>query len=167
MRVGLNIAQSVELSGGNDVIEIFGLGSCVAIFLAVPGRLMTGAHVLLPGPPKEGEDHLPGKYVTTAVPHLVSFITAHGLALSRVRAAVVGGAMAFSFSGVRPQLSIGSANVAGALQLLEERGIEVDQVEAGGSAARHVLASVGTGTVKVTVREPRLQSAAPNPAATT
>src|SRR5437867_6538447 len=74
-------------------LAIYGLGSCVAIFL-LDGESRVGgmAHALLPDEPPPEPAHRHGRYVPAAVRVLIAELQANGARRRRLRAKLVGGA---------------------------------------------------------------------------
>ncbi|MDA8345074.1 MAG: chemotaxis protein CheD [Thermaerobacter sp.] len=111
---------------------IFGLGSCIAVYLYAPGTSATAlAHVVLPE--SQGRPGEPGRYADTAVPALVAGLRSLGHEPHRLRAAIAGGAAVLGFTS-----EIGQQNIRAVRRYLEDFGIPVVQDDTGGIRGRSV-----------------------------
>lgn len=127
-------------------VQMIGLGSCVGVFLVVPGTAVAAAHVLLPA--SGGTiGARPGKFADTAVPELVRLLAQAGFARSRMKATLVGGAQILSFGSNQPEFDIGRRNVAAVRAALERARIGITVDETGGTSARSVRISVARGAI--------------------
>jgi chemotaxis protein CheD len=111
---------------------VFGLGSCVALYLYAPGRPESAlAHVVLPkNPGRSGE---PGRYADTAVQALVGEMQALGLSMTDLRASIAGGAELLGLSN-----NIGQSNVLAVKEALALHGVLLMEENTGGSQGRTV-----------------------------
>ncbi len=111
---------------------IFGLGSCIALYLFAPGSTATGlAHVVLPR--SQGRNEEPGRYADTAAPALLESMRTLGYTPSRLRAAIAGGAAVLGFTS-----EIGQQNIRAVRESLERLGIPIVHDHTGGSQGRSV-----------------------------
>ena len=120
-----------------DQLCVFGLGSCVAVFLYAPGAsAVAAAHVVLPKSPGTGDAGTvePGRYADQAVPLLVAEMAKAGVLRSTVRAAIAGGAAVLGFTS-----AIGEQNIQAVRRELELQHIQVEQEDVGGTRGRSVL----------------------------
>lgn len=132
-------------------LVIYGLGSCVAIFLHEPGRLLGGlAHVLLPSSAAGAGRGPAGKYAETAVAAMIGEILEAGGRRDRLVAKVAGGAHMFSAPGVSERETLGERNIRAALESLGREGVEVGGLDIGGSYGRTVLADASSGILRIT-----------------
>ncbi len=116
---------------------VYGLGSCVAVFLYAPGAPAVGlAHVVLPRSPglNGGESAEPGRYADQAVPRLVTELAKAGVRQTALRAAIAGGAAVLGFTS-----AIGEQNVQAVREQLRGFGIPIEQEDVGGQRGRSVL----------------------------
>ncbi|MEO1062715.1 MAG: chemotaxis protein CheD [Actinomycetota bacterium] len=144
----VGIGQVVTSSVAGDRIDMLGLGSCVGIFLHAPG-FVAAAHCLLDQAKGRTAD-TPGKFVDTAIPHLLSLSARAGYPVNKLTASIAGGAQIFAFSGGRPELEIGARNIDAATVLLRKNRIRVATDDTGGSTPRRALMIVGQETLQVT-----------------
>ncbi|MEM9712580.1 MAG: chemotaxis protein CheD [Actinomycetota bacterium] len=153
----VGIGQIVTSSTAGDRIDMLGLGSCVGIFLHAPGYV-SAAHCLLDAAKGRSTD-TPGKFVDTAVPHLLALSEKAGVAGRRLTASIAGGAQIFAFSGGRPELEIGARNIEAATGLLRKRGIRIATNDTGGTTPRRAIMVVGEERLVVTHQAARAAAA--------
>jgi chemotaxis protein CheD len=143
----VGIGQVVASSTVGDQVDMLGLGSCVGVYFAAT-NFVVAAHCLLDR--SNGRDGAsPGKFVDTAIPHLLTIADRAGFGPSRLVASIAGGAQIFAFSGGRPELEIGARNIEAAKQLLRESRIRVDIDDTGGTTPRRASMVVGEGRLVV------------------
>lgn len=124
------------------------LGSCVGIALWDP-RLMIGgmAHVMLPAAPSSDFAGRRHRFADLAVPDLFERMIDLGAGRRRIVAKIAGGASMFrGESGID---TIGDRNVAAVRNQLERAGVPVVAADTGGSHARTIELSPGTGILLV------------------
>ncbi len=144
-RFVVGIGQTAVAEDPGDTIEMIGLGSCAGIFVVAPGKVAVAAHSLL-AQPRNGEViKQPGKYVQTAVPFLAEQISKLGIAKSRCRVWVVGGAQMFTFGADSESAGIGERNTDLAAKLLREHGFRPDTSFVGGTNARRASLDLESG----------------------
>lgn len=128
----------VKIGSGNDMLRAI-LGSCVGIGLLWRRRGIYGmAHCLLPEPPQApaGEG---AKYVTGAVPTLLSMMELDRRHEDEVEAVIAGGAcMVHHVTPPRHGL-IGEQNARMAQRLLADTRIKIVHVEVGGESGRQLV----------------------------
>ncbi|WP_109125888.1 chemotaxis protein CheD [Dyella sp. C11] len=125
----------VKVGSGTDVLRAI-LGSCVGIGLLWRKRgLYAMAHCLLPEPPQApaGEG---AKYVTGAVPTLLSMMEVGRSQQDEVEAVIAGGACMVQHATPPRHGLIGEQNARMAQRLLAETKIKVVHVEVGGESGR-------------------------------
>lgn len=144
-RYVVSIGQTAVATDPGDVIEMIGLGSCAGIFISVPGKIAVAAHSLLAQPRNGEAPEQPGKYVETAVPFLLGELAKAGVAKTRCKAWVVGGAQMFTFGGNSDSAAIGERNTALAAALLRKHGFRPDTTYVGGNVARRASLVFETG----------------------
>ncbi len=146
----------------SDHIRAIGLGACVGICLFDPiAGVGAMVHVVLPHIPvmpptiqtKRPLPHLPGKCADTALPHVIGLLEQSGAVISRVRAAIVGGAQIFSQansgSSIISRLEIGPRNVVAVKAALAKAKIPLVAENVGGHCGRTVTLEVSSGRVMV------------------
>lgn len=128
----------VKVGSGNDVLRAI-LGSCVGIGLLWRKRgLYAMAHCLLPEPPQApaGEG---AKYVTGAVPTLLSMMGLERTRQDEVEAVIAGGACMVQHATPPRHGLIGEQNTRMAQQLLAQTRIKLVHVEVGGQSGRQLV----------------------------
>ena len=156
------IAQGEHATGStpDEVISTI-LGSCVAVCLWDPERLVGGMnHILLPES-KTGSAGM-DRFGGAAMEFLVNDLVKRGADRQRLRAKVFGGASMLSAKS-----DIGARNAAFAEAYLDAEGIPCDAENTGGTSARQVRFWPHSGQAKMRfVRaEPTPAPAPPAPAA--
>ncbi|HEY5517722.1 MAG TPA: chemotaxis protein CheD [Coriobacteriia bacterium] len=124
------------------------LGSCVGVALWDPRVRVGGlAHVMLPtalGSAQTGRRH---RFADIAVPALVERMVDLGAGRRRMVAKLAGGAS--MFRGESGTDTIGDRNVAAVRDQLERAGVPVSAADTGGSHARTIELSPGTGILLI------------------
>jgi len=142
-----------EAPGG---LAIYGLGSCVAVFIHRSGARGGGAggngglaHILLPEPPRDAPPSGGGAFAALAIPAMVEALRGLGCRRRELRAKVTGGAHMFSF-GASERETLGERNIRAALQALSKESIVVAGMDIGGSYGRTLVADLTSGAVRIT-----------------
>ena len=121
------------------------LGSCVSAVMWSP-RLQLGAisHCLLPARPDNphGTRHSEGHYVDEAFRWMTQRLSEHGCRLMEVDVSLAGGASA-------NDISIGGANVARAVALVEAAGMRLIQQDTGGRVVRRLTFNLTDGCLTI------------------
>ncbi len=139
-------------------LAIYGLGSCLAIFLHERERRIGAlAHILLPAPLPDAPRGPAGKYADTAIAAMLGQILQMGGQRECLVAKVAGGAHMFGASAAPERETLGERNLRAALEGLRRESVEVVGMDIGGSYGRTVVADASTGTVRITSlkREPK------------
>ena len=134
-----------------DVLDAYGVGSCVVVCMYDPIALMGGMlHALLPAAVNgsKGTGSL-AKFVDQGIPLLINALVQRGAAPSRLIAYLCGGARMFADPGLDGLASVGERNVHAAEDALQRAGIEIVAQAAGGRIGRTVKLHVATGLVSV------------------
>lgn len=132
---------------GHGLIRTTGLGSCVGVTLFDPLLKLAGlAHVMLPSSSiaREGALNI-AKYADTAVPELVSKLSALGASQSRLVAKMAGGSQMFTFAGTGDSMRIGPRNVESCKAMLSQLGIPLLAEDTGGNYGRTIELDCETG----------------------
>ncbi|PLX82755.1 MAG: chemoreceptor glutamine deamidase CheD [Desulfuromonas sp.] len=151
LRVGI---AELRVDRAPSVLACYGLGSCVAISLYDPELCIGGvAHALLPGPVEDQVVDRPGKFVSTAVGHLVDELLRHGAEQGRLQAKLCGGASMFQGFGGGSGDSIGERNLGAAKKSLAAYGIPIVAADVALDFGRTMEFDLATGMMRVrTVR---------------
>ncbi|MBC8351599.1 MAG: chemotaxis protein CheD [Planctomycetes bacterium] len=123
------------------------LGSCIGVTLYHPrARVGAMAHIVLPR--SSGRTGPPGKFVNTAVPHMIELLEDAGAKVFGMVAKLAGGANMFKATG---PMQVGTANIAAVRELLSELGIRIAGEHLGGAKGRRVTFDPVTGDVIVEI----------------
>jgi chemotaxis protein CheD len=119
------------------------LGSCVSVCLFDPTRLAGGMnHFLLPSSRKGEPESL--RFGDTATVVLLEKLLAMGCRLENITAKIFGGSALFRGKD-RYAESLGAKNVAAAIHLMENAGIQIVAQETGGDHGRKVVFDTDDG----------------------
>lgn len=141
----LNIAMD------GKVLKTTGLCSCVGITLFDPVTKIAGmAHVMLPTSEiaREATINL-AKYADTAIPELMSQMTAAGAVMKRAVAKMAGGAQMFAFAGQSDSMRIGPRNVESCLEMMVRYSIPVFGQDTGGNYGRTIEFDSNNGVLTI------------------
>lgn len=128
----------VRTGQGNDILRAT-LGSCVGIGLLWRERGIYGlAHCLLPEAPQPAVE-ASAKYVTDAVPSLLSLMEIPTAKKRQVEAVIAGGACMVQHQTPPRHGLIGEQNARMAQRLIAATGIRVVHVDVGGECGRQLL----------------------------
>jgi chemotaxis protein CheD len=121
------------------------LGSCVGIGLLWRERAIYGlAHCLLPEAPHRPEAPdvslgIGAKYVTQAIPSLLSLMQVQRASYGALEAVLAGGANMVHYERRPAHAPIGEQNVRTAQRLLDALGVRVVHADVGGDSGRQLL----------------------------
>jgi chemotaxis protein CheD len=138
-------------AGGSDaVLATLGLGSCVAVALFDPERVVGGmAHILLPSRSLSRATDNPGRFPQMALPLLLDQMLALGADRRGLTARLVGGASMFANLVPAGSMQMGDRNVIAVREVLNQLAIPIVGEEVGGTFGRSVWFTVSTGQVMV------------------
>ena len=148
-RIVVGIGEMGVSKHPGAVIVTHALGSCVAVCIWDPVAGVAGLlHILLPdskiNPERAAQQ--PGAFADTGIPLLFHTAYSQGAVKSRCRVQLIGGAEVTITGGQ----AIGKRNVLAARAMLWRNGVKVEREVTGGSQARSVWLSAGSGEVQVT-----------------
>jgi chemotaxis protein CheD len=136
----------------DDVLVVYGVGSCVVVGLYDPAIHIGGIlHALLPGVnwQRQSVTGKPTKYVDQGVPLLVEVMTSLGARKNRLVAYLCGGAQVINAPGFSNTFSIGERNVLAARMALHGVGLDVNSEMTGGRVGCTIRLHVANGKVTV------------------
>ncbi len=145
----------VRVGRNNDVLQTFGIGSCVAVVLYDPACGIAGmVHAMLSA---EGAATVqlaahPLRFVERAIPSLLETLQREGAQRRRLIAFLAGGARMFATYS-DPSNAIGPRNVEAARKTLRDLGIAIRQEDTGGTRGRNLLFAIATGTPTTETRQ--------------
>ena len=123
------------------------LGSCIGLALYDLTHQVAGlAHVVLPRSP--GDTDVPGKFVDTAVPVLLTEMKRLVGRTIMPTARIVGGANMFATDVVR---TIGQQNIEASEQVLEQMGIPIVGRHCGGEKGRRMTVNTTSGLITIEI----------------
>lgn len=152
---------AVCVETGPAEMTAYAIGSCIALCLydAASG-IGAMAHILLPSGSYSGFENtnidVSTKYADHALADALIKMTRKGATPSKIRAAMVGGAVMFPHGDVKA-LHIGEMNAASVMQELEKKGIPLDYAVTGGKKARTVAFRIPGNRFEeqLTIQSPR------------
>lgn len=140
-----------KVGGAGDTLLTIGLGSCVAVMLHDREATVGGlAHVLLPSPSLSRREQNPGKFPQSAIPLLVSAMTAAGANPKRITARIAGGASMFQNLQPSGTIQMGERNAVAVRNVLGELTIPLVGSAIGGDYGRTVRFFISDGRIEVT-----------------
>jgi chemotaxis protein CheD len=126
----------LAVAGGGALLRTVGLGSCVAVIILAPSQKLAAlAHCMLP---EAADDNVPGKYVNSAVPELLSALATRG-ATAPYSAILVGGASMFANHPHQTLRDIAGSNLDAARAALMDVSIPIRAEATGGNVGRSVI----------------------------
>jgi len=135
----------------DDILVVYGVGSCVVVGLYDPSTHIGGIlHALLPGVNWQRQSvGKPTKFVDQGVPLLIEAMTVLGAKKSRLVTYLCGGAQVINAPGFNGTFSIGERNVLAARMALHGAGLEVKYEMTGGRVGCTVRLHIADGQVTV------------------
>lgn len=123
------------------------LGSCVAIILWHPERLIGGmCHFLLPTRTRAAGDSLDGRYGDEAVEAMVSTLRTLGADPAQFHAHLYGGADTMP-EGTNLKFNVGERNIEMGWSLIDRHGFQLQGVDVGEDVPRTVTLTLASGEV--------------------
>lgn len=146
----VNIGE-VKIGSMGDVLKTT-LGSCVGIAFLWQEKEMCGlAHCLLPEGESSHHHVLGAKYVTQAIPSLISLMKIKDESdKKQIEVFLIGGANMME-QLLQSHSNIGIMNVHVAKKLLKEKGFKIKSEEIGGKHGRHVTIDCSTCKVHISL----------------
>lgn len=151
----IGVGEYVVSDDVEDVLKIYGLGSCIGLVMYCPDAHVLGvAHILLPSSQINLElgKISPAYFVDTGIDAMLkSICTDYGCLKQNIITYIYGGAEA-SRSG-DDMFNIGSRNIDSAKQKLREHQLKFKECDTGGKFSRTIEVKVIDGAVKLTKRQ--------------
>jgi chemotaxis protein CheD len=123
------------------------LGSCVGIGMLWPRKNSVAlAHCLLPHSPEAGTRH-GARYVSQAVPSLLTLLGVRREERAEITVILAGGANMFGPAGVSS--GVGASNIAAAHKVLAEYGMAVQHEATGGRRGRTIRVDARDGSYSI------------------
>ncbi len=143
------IGEIVVSADPDDVLVVYGLGSCVVIGLYDPLAQVGGIlHALLPT--QNGYNNGSGKatkFVDQGLPLLLDSLVTLGAIPIRLKAYLCGGAQMVTGPGINDIINIGQRNVLAAKMALQAAGLKVQTQATGGHIGRTIKLYLANGQV--------------------
>jgi len=146
------IGEMMASTDVDDVLVVYGVGSCVVIGLYDPVTQVGGIlHALLPGINWQHQrvTGKPTKYVDQGVPLLIEAMVSLGARKNRLVTYLCGGAQVINAPGFNGTFSIGERNVLAARMALQEAGLKVYSEMTGGQVGSTIKLHIAGGRVMV------------------
>jgi chemotaxis protein CheD len=155
------IGEMVVSTSIDDVLVVYGVGSCVVVGLYDPATQVGGIlHALLPEGDwqRQSVKGNPTKYVDRGVPLLLEAMTSLGANKNRLVTYLCGGAQVINAPGFEWTESVGERNVLAARKALDRAGLSVNSEMTGGQVGCTLRMYVADGkvTVKTLGQEERI-----------
>lgn len=131
------------------------LGSCVAIVMWHPGKLVGGmCHYMLPSRPAKIGQQLDGRYADEAVELMLSEIRKAGTRPHEYEVKMFGGGHMFSAHQAAGADHVGARNVEMARLLMNKHGFRISAEHQGGIGHRNIFIEIWNGHVWARHRPP-------------
>lgn len=136
--------------GGREMRMRTVLGSCVSIVCWHPGRRLGAmCHFMLPGPGRQRDGALDGRYAEDAFALMLLAIAEHGAPAGEYQVKLFGGGDMFPDPGRSNGVQVGRRNIEVARSLVRRHGMAIVSEHLGGVGHRSVIFDVGSGEVWV------------------
>lgn len=147
----VSIGEMVATTDPEDVLVVYGVGSCVVVGLYDPVTRVGGIlHALLPAVSWQRKAAgKPTKFVDQGVPLLIEAMTSLGARKNRLVVYLCGGAQVINAPGFDGTFSIGERNVLAAQMALHGAGLNVNSEMTGGRVGSTIRLHVTDGKVTV------------------
>lgn len=142
-----NVGMGQIILGRDDDALTSVLGSCIGLIMTHPAvGISVFAHIVLPA--SDGRSSPPGKFVDTAVPHMLDMMKEAGALRSALIVKMAGGASMFGHGGA---VQIGTDNADAMRNALSDAGLELAGEDVGGVKGRRVTLNCATGELLIEV----------------
>jgi len=143
------ISEMIISQTPEDILVVYGLGSCVAISLYDPQIKAGGMiHALLPHAAGRPPGN-PAKFVDQGIGIMLEELLKLGAQRRRLEATIIGGARMLSGPGFENHFNIGEQNIQTAQAILQTMKVRLRGQEIGGNVGRTVKLHIANGTVIV------------------
>ena len=146
------IGRLVFSTNPDDVLGIYGLGSCVAVVIYDPKAVIGGIlHALLPTKAKTESlvSNLPTKFVDQGIHKLLTEICTAGAEESRLQIYLCGGAKVVATANYNEVFNIGQRNIETARKVLQAAGLGIRAEAVGGTKGRTIKFYMANGRLTV------------------
>lgn len=141
----------IHVAKGPAQFTCLGLGSCIGLVLHDAASHVTGmVHIMLPEAFANRTEEKLGKFADTGVPAVLELMRKQGADVTKLVAAIAGGAQVFKFgAGTSSVMQIGDRNTVATKAQLTKVGIKLIAEDVGGNLGRTMVFDSETGVVKV------------------
>lgn len=149
MTVIVGISDAKVSVDRDAVLTTFSLGSCIAVTLYDPVRMVAGMlHFQLPTSTMDVQraKQNPLMFADTGFAHLLAEVTRHGGEKKRLKVRMAGAAQMLNDTNL---FDIGRRNHAAMRKILWQHGLFIDAEHIGGNAPRTMYLAVADGSVKI------------------
>lgn len=151
--INLGLGELATSNDPNDLLVIYGLGSCLGISMVDPVIRVSGLlHAVLPeslNEPDCDNSTKCGKYVERGIENLLTHMVKLGANKQRLVIRMVGGANMLIAPGLSNTFEIGTRNIDKARATFQRLNMKVVAEEVGGHTGRTIRVYVGDGRVTV------------------
>ncbi|MHA2362528.1 MAG: chemotaxis protein CheD [Candidatus Hodarchaeales archaeon] len=143
------LAGSIAIDNKPKVLQILGLGSCIALSFYYPKKNFGAlAHVMLPSSVQARTPALKGKYADTAVDELVRLFQRKKISLSDIQIKIVGGAKMF-MKLTSEVFDISNRNIQAIKNKLNQYNLKIQAQDIGGKRGRTIYFFLENGEIRV------------------
>lgn len=150
MAITIKIAE-YKAASSPEILQTFGLGSCVAVTLYDPVAKIGGlSHFMLPtSKGRTKAIRKPGKFVDLALKLLIEEMQALGAVATRLEAKLIGGASMFKNITDPNTIAMGQRNIEAARNILASFNIKIVAEDVGEDYGRSVYFYIENGIVNI------------------
>ncbi|MFX1254567.1 MAG: chemotaxis protein CheD [Promethearchaeota archaeon] len=143
------VAGSIVVGQPPDILQILGLGSCVAVsFYYSEKQLGALAHIMLPSIAMARTPHLKGKYADTAIPLLFEIFQKKHIPKIKIDVKIIGGSHMFP-KYRHETFDVGNRNIEAVKNELKKLNLKIKGVDTGGTCGRSLFFILETGKIYV------------------
>jgi len=148
MTIPVGLGEFQISDNPNEILTIYGLGSCVGVGVFDPEAGIAGLlHAVLP---ESGNGECrSAKYVDSGIKSLFSALEEAGAEEKRVKVCLVGGANLLTAAGHEGSFNIGDRNIESAQNQIAARDLSICGEDVGGSIGRTMRLYVADGRITV------------------
>ena len=160
------IGRMVLSTNPDDVLGIYGLGSCVAVVIYDPKAVIGGIlHALLPTKAKTESiiSNLPTKFVDQGIHKLLAEICAAGAEKAHLQVYLCGGAKVVATTDYNDMFNIGQRNIETARNVLKAAGLKIQAEAVGSTKGRTIKFYLADGRLTVKTLGEAEQTLNPHP----
>lgn len=144
------LAGKILIEKSPIVLQILGLGSCVAVTFHFPEEQIGAmAHVVLPARDEKDQrtPHLVGKYANSAFDYMMNYFKKNKLDPTKAIIKLTGGSKMFGRQ--KGILNIADRNIESITNELNKLGLKVSDTDLGGNKGRSIFFHLDTGEIKI------------------